>query len=119
MKARITYKQLESLNACSDQLAKFKELFGDEIVVTIARAKKYSEYFDWSWIVNKTLSAPLLAEYEKAHAPLWEKYKKACTYLWAEYEKARAPLLAEYKKARASLWAKLYIKQQRNIKEAI
>ena len=116
----ITLKQLRAKGAYEYPLKDFERLFGHEMTVTAALAREYALNFNWDWMAEKLLSAPLLAEYEKdraqllekykqAHAPLLANYEKARVTLWAEYEKTSATLWEEYKQARALLWEE-YVK---------
>jgi hypothetical protein len=113
----INVERLRSLNACHEQVALFKSLFGeDDAPLTVETAVLYADKFNWDFAARTMLNstalaeydkvrAPALAEYNKACAPAWAEYKKACAPAWAEYKKACAPALAEYDKACAPAWA--------------
>ena len=87
--AKITYQQLQDLNACSKQLQLFKELFGDSVELTESVVLEHGHKFDIEWFAFKIL---LLAEYNKQVAPLWAEYNKQVAPLWAEYDKQKALL---------------------------
>jgi hypothetical protein len=85
MKSRILkVKQLEEASACSDRVDLFKELFGDEVKVTVSLAKKHYNKFDWDWAANYLLSVPARAEYKKVIASARAEYKKVIASAWAK-----------------------------------
>jgi hypothetical protein len=113
MTPTITAAQLEKHNACPDQVALFRETFGESTTVTVAKAKRVASLFDWDWAARRFLGAAAFAEYDKARAPAWAEYEKVRAAALAEYEKVRAAALAEYKKACAPAFATAYIKQEK------
>ena len=118
----LTLQQLLDANACTEQVQLFREHFGESVIVTVAKAKKFASMFDFFFAARTFLSkqgwaeyekqrAPLLAEYLKQSDTLSAEYQKQRDTLWAEYEKQRGTLLAEYEKQHAPLWAE-YVKQR-------
>lgn len=105
----ITLKKLIILHACSKQVAKFKEVFGDSVVPTEALALNHAHDFDWNWAAWRLLSQEGLAEYTKVIAPAYTEYTNEFSN--AEYnavlEKASAPAYDEYKKASALAFDKI------------
>jgi hypothetical protein len=65
MKKVIALEQLEDLNACLTQRLRFKNMFGDKVILTQKLAIKYAEIFDFTWAARNLL-------YQK-------DYKKWCT----------------------------------------
>ena len=92
----ITLEQLRTLGACRDQIREFKRLFGSEVRVTVALARKHVMTFNWNWAAEKLLSSPLLAKYDKVQVLMLEKYSKSQASLWVEYMKANTLLFAKY-----------------------
>ncbi len=81
---RITAGQLERAGACRDVVLRFCDLFGDEVRVTEALARKHSAEFDWDWAAHRLLRTATAREaYEKAKTPAWEAYEKATATAWA------------------------------------
>lgn len=107
----ITAEYLRQKNACAEHVEFFVATFGQEVDITPTLCASVADKFDWGWAARHLLSAPLLAEYDKAVAPLRAEYLKAVAPLWAEYNKAVAPLRAEaeYEKDVAQRWAE-YLK---------
>lgn len=67
----ITLSQLRAAGACADQRAKFKELFGSSVEVTVELCVKHAADFDWGFAAEKFLSASALAEYYRVRALAW------------------------------------------------
>ena len=114
--------RLVELGACSSQVAKFRELWGEQVYVTVPRMVAVADKFDWDWGARKLLSAPARAEYdrvtaaaraeyERVTAPAWAEYGRVRATAWAEYGRVRAPAWAEYERVRAPAWARLYIQE--------
>ena len=97
MNAIFTLKQLTDARACSGQVALFKETFGDSVNVTVARARKVADKFDWSFAVQ------FLDDEGKA------EYELVCGAAWAEYQRVRDAAWAEYQRVRGAAWASAYI----------
>ena len=102
---KITYEQLESLDACEDQLNLFQSLFGEEVEVTRELVITHADKFDWDWAAEKLLPRKKSAEYERVRAPAWAEYERVRAPAWAEYERVRAPAWAEYKRVTAQALA--------------
>ena len=99
---KITLTMLKEKGACSSQVNLFEATFGEEVIVTVARAKKFADKFDWGWAAKAFLTAPARAEYDRASAPAR-----------AEYDRITAPARAEYDRASAPAFATAYIKQEK------
>jgi 6-phosphofructokinase len=52
---KITTAKLRERNACLDQIALFKRLFGSEVVVTVELAVKHADDFDFEWATDNLL----------------------------------------------------------------
>ena len=76
----LTASTLEQKHACVAAIGLFRKSFGEAIEITPELCAEHAQDFDFDWAARHLLSAPALAEYEKARAPAL-----------AEYEKARAP----------------------------
>ena len=127
---------LENAKACQQQIDLFRALFGESVVVTVARARKVSDQFDWGY-AERFLDALGLAEYDRVLATAWAEYRRVrapalaeydrvlATALaecgrvrasaWAEYDRVRALALAEYRRVRASAWASAYIATHKRV----
>ena len=79
---RITVELLESLDACTDQVETFKELFPKGAPVSMRSFNRARKAGLDVFFLERALSGPALAEYQKV--------KDAA---WAEYEKVRGPAL--------------------------
>ena len=86
MSATFTAAMLEEAEACRPQIDLFRATFGESVVVTVARARRVSDQFDWGY-AERFLDAVGLAEYDRV----------------------RALALAEYRRAQAAAWASAYI----------
>lgn len=134
MSAIITTAQLEALDACEEQLAEFRRLFPTGTAeVTVSRAKKLAQVFDWDWAAENLLTDNnAWADYEAAYASACADYKAAYASAGADYKAARASALADvlapalaaynaatasagaaYKTATAEAFARAYIMQEK------
>ena len=66
--ALLTLKQLTGADACRPQVRLFARLFGDAVDVNPILCVTVAPHFDWDWAAQALLSAPLLAQYQAAHA---------------------------------------------------
>jgi hypothetical protein len=67
MSAIFTKQMLIDANACSGQVAEFERLFGDSVVVTVAKARKVADVFDWNFAAQ-FLDDEGRTEYERVTA---------------------------------------------------
>ena len=104
MSAIFTAAMLEEAKACQPQIDLFRALFGESVVVTVARARKVSGQFDWDY-ASRFLDAVGQDEYDRVRALAWAEYRRVRDLAWAEYERVLAPALAEYRRALAPAWA--------------
>ena len=107
---KITYEQLESLDACEDQLNLFQSLFGEEVEVTRELVITHADKFDWDGAAGNLLPRKKQAEYERVRAPAWAEYKRVTAQALAEYKRVTAQALAEYKRVTAQALAEYRIK---------
>ena len=108
MSALFTKQMLIDANACQEQIAHFERLFGDSVVVTVAKARKVANVFDWDF-AERFLDAPASAEYERVKAPASAEYERVEASALAEYQRVEAPAWAEYQRVKAAAWATAYI----------
>ena len=111
----ITYQQLVDLEACDSQLALFKTVFGEQVVIspeTLSEVLPKAAGFDIDWLAGRVLTnqarkayeearAQAWAVYNEATAPAWKAYREARAQAWAVYQEARAQALKVYEEARA------------------
>ena len=119
MSAIFTAAMLEEAKACQPQIDLFRAIFGESVVVTVARARKVSDQFDWHYASRfldavgraeyERVRAPALAEYRRVQAPASAEYSRVQATAWAEYKRVQAPASAEYRRVRAPAWASAYI----------
>ena len=119
----ITLEQLKEHNACVQQLHLFKELFGEEVKVTVEKCLEYYNKFDWVWAAKHLLSDELFKEYKKIEQLAWEeyfnilqptykKYLKNKVLVEKEYRETMQPIWEEYRKKIAQAFAKCYLKME-------
>ena len=94
----ITLKQLKKHEACTGQLHLFKELFGNEVEVTVEKCIEYYNKFNWTWAAKHLLSDELFKEYKKIKQLAWEGYEKIEQPAWEKYEEIGQPAYKEYLK---------------------
>jgi hypothetical protein len=82
IKPIITKQMLIDAEACPEQVDLFEGIFGDSVVVTISRAKKVANLFDWGWAI-RLLDAQGRAEYKRVTAAAWDEYHRAEAAAWA------------------------------------
>ena len=97
MSAIITATMLENARACSEQVMLFRATFGESVNVTIARARKVANKFDWNFAV-RFLDAEGQSEYKRVRG-----------LALAEYERVKGPAWAEYERVKGPAWASAYI----------
>ena len=101
----ITIDQLQEAHACSEQVDRFRELFGKSIEVTEAAAIEYASEFDWDWAAAYLLSHSAQAEYDRVRALAQVEYDRVAAPARAEYRRVTAPARAEYDRVTAPAWA--------------
>jgi tryptophan-rich sensory protein len=97
MTALFTKQMLIDARACSAQVEAFERLFGDSVNVTVAKARKVADVFDWDF-ATRFLDAEGLAEYERVRGPAWAEYERVVGPAWTEYKRVEGPALAEYER---------------------
>ncbi len=107
---KITYDQLEALDACEEQLELFQSLFGEEVEVTREKVMTHAAKFEWDWAAEKLLPRKKLAEYNRVTAQAWAEYNRVTAQALAEYNRVNAQALAEYNRVTAPAWAEYRIK---------
>ena len=130
----ITKQMLLDKKACADQVELFEATFGDSVVVTVARAKKFAGLFNWKWgyAAARMLDDAAFAEYYRDIAPAQTKYYQDTSAGFAEWRRTPPPTyvllfptegesaftkynhilataLAEYSLAMATAFAKAFI----------
>ena len=99
---KITLAQLKKLGACEDQVALFRNNFGEEVEATEALCVKHAQKFNWNWAANNLLSAPARRAYDEAMASAQQAYEEATAPAQRAYEEATAPARRAYDEATAS-----------------
>ncbi len=104
-KSRIlTLQQLRDVRACDAQVELFKQHFGDSVLVTVARAKKFSTVFTFDFAARHFLSTAARKVYNDSCAREWKVYEDACAPAWKVCDDACAAAWKVYKDARAAAW---------------
>ena len=102
----ITAKQLQDLNARRSQVVLFRELFGEQVEVTVALCESMSDQFDFDWAAANLLTdASTREEFKRVCDPASAEYVRVRDSASAEYDRVCDPALAEYDRVRASAWA--------------
>ena len=108
---KITLHQLKRRNACQGQVELFASTFGEEVEVTVEKARQYANtLFDFEWAGRKLLTpanaeahkeaiAPRRMAYEEAVAPHWKAYQEAKAVRRMAFEEAVAPHRKAYQEA--------------------
>lgn len=120
MLRELTLKQLEYAGVCLKQVDKFKELFGQSVVVTPELVLKYSGEFDIQGGANKLLSpkarakyyrvrAKARAEYERVVSPALVKFNRTISPALAKFERDTAPARDKFDRVVCLVFSELYI----------
>ena len=100
----LTAARLEAANACREQVALFRETFGESAAITRANWRKaLAAGLDTNWSVH-LLDAPALAAYHVADASAWEAYRAAIAPAWEAYRAADASAWEARDAAIAGAW---------------
>ncbi len=94
---KLTLQTLIDKRACKDQVALFREMFGDSVEITEELCASFAR-FDFTWAAQHLLSVAA-----------WDDYLRNRETAWADYLriKGSAPR-ADYARSRAITFAKLY-----------
>ena len=138
MKSRTLHiSQLIASYACQPQVDLFREMFGDQVEVTVSLARKFGREFDIPFAANRLLSGSALVKYhagygslmekrEALRAPIEARYKVECeparmkhiatceslSDALAKYNEECAPIWDDYMADRSALWADCYINDE-------
>ena len=104
----LTLTQLKAAGACPSAIARFEQLFGDQVGITKALCVKHASDFNFGWAARHLLGDAAREKYNKTCATAMAEYNKACAPAWAEYDKALAAAWAEYDKASAAAFGRCY-----------
>ena len=100
----VTKQMLIDADACQNQVDLFEKTFGDSVVVTLSRAKKVANLFQWDWAVQ-LLDGQGYAEYRRAMTAAWAEYERAAAPALAEYNRVREAARPEYTRSKEAEWA--------------
>jgi len=122
MKSRTLHiSQLITSYACQSQVDLFREMFGDQVEVTVSLARKFSGTLDFQWAADNLLSRGARAKYDTGRAVLVARYHAdpqwamvgADAGAWAKHHiDTHAALWAQYEGDEAIRWADLYINDE-------
>ena len=90
----LKYDELVRVGACKDQLALFKQHFGEGGEVTPAKAVAVAGLFDWHWAVRRFLSPAQRKAYHAATAEASKAYYAAMAEAHKAYRAAMAEAFA-------------------------
>ncbi len=102
----LTAAWLRQHDACPEQVAAFRRLFGEAAEVcqeTLDMA--VTAGLSVAWLGWRVLTAPARAEHARVTAPAWAEHARAAEAAWAEYARVAAPAWAEYARVIAPAWA--------------
>ena len=91
--AVFSLKMLTDARACSEQVDLFRKTFGESVNVTVARACKVADKFDWDF-ASRFLDDEGKAEYERVRGPALAEYQRVSSPAWAEYQRVHGPAWA-------------------------
>ena len=98
----VTAAQLEDWAACREQVATFREEWGESVVLTRAvLLRAVALKLDLDWWAHRALGAEPLRVYEEAAADAWRVYNEAMAEPRRVYNEAMAEPLRVYDEARA------------------
>jgi hypothetical protein len=106
----LTLATLKEKCACADQCALFRSKFGQSVDVTRELCVSVAGKFDFHWAASNLLTAPALADYERATAQARADYLRARAPALALYPRCRR-IWADYKRTRATAFADAYNSQ--------
>ena len=96
---KITLRNLKAKGACEEQVALFKETFGQSVEVTEETCDKAVKAgLDFNWASANLLSRTQLAEYDRVQGLARAEYERVQGPALAEYQRIRGPAWAEYKR---------------------
>ena len=102
----VTVAMLKEKRACADQVAKFKELFGESATGTLQNVRKARKAgLDVGWVAV-LLPKPLSDKYDAAVKSLWAKHDAAVKPHWDKYMAAKKPFWDKYVAMEKLLWNK-------------
>jgi hypothetical protein len=78
----VTKQMLIDAKARTSQVDLFEKTFGDSVVVTVKRAEKVAQFFDWDWAAQ-LLDAQGRAEYNRATDAARAEFNRATATAWA------------------------------------
>lgn len=108
---KITVAMLEDHCACPEQLALFKQIFGDEVEVTEARCRRYGELFDLDWAAHNFLSSSARFEFNWLVEPARGERSRLRCAAWTAYSKIQVAARDTYKDAKWGVWAAFHNRQ--------
>ena len=88
--AVLTIHQLIEARACTEQVRKFKRMFGDAVDITPELCVSVATEFDWDFASLHFLSREALAEYHRVTAPARAEYNRVTAQAAAEYTRVNA-----------------------------
>lgn len=92
---KITYEQLQKLQACEGQLKLFRTLFGDEVEVTRELIIEHAEKFDWDWAAESLLSREKYEDYREKRKLIYEDYREKIKQIDEDHRRQCAPIFAD------------------------
>jgi len=99
MSKTINAARLRALKACSAQVERFVNLFGEgDMEPTLALCVEHAPTFDWDW-ARKLLSAPARRAYDEATIPARRAYSEATVTTWRAYSEATVTARRAYDEA--------------------
>lgn len=73
----LTVEQMREAGICLLNISRFEELFGEETNITIAKARKYAEHFDF-YYGGRLLEHGYKLQFEQQRSRLWNKFREQC-----------------------------------------
>lgn len=93
---KITLEDLVNRGACHNYRVKFRDLFGEEVEVTVELCVKYAQDFDWNWARDNLLGwGKPRDDFDALEGPAYQEMTDVTDPAYKEYSEAREKFYAE------------------------
>ena len=113
MKSRTLHiSELSTKNACREQIVVFYETFGEQVEVTVEKAREFGGMFDIAFAAKVLLSESAFAKHKANRTRSFAEYVATCAELAAMGNDDHASAGEKYWTDCAAMWADLYINDE-------
>lgn len=100
---KVTLEDLVNRGACHNYRVKFRELFGEEVEVTVELCVKHAQDFNWNWARDNLLGwGKPRDDFDAIEDPAYQEMTAVTEPAYKEYSKAREKFHAEFLKTDTS-----------------